>query len=488
MNDESRAVTTPPAPCGGPPPWPPQSRDGGTQLDALRAERETLQAFMDAIPESALLIDAQGTLLAVNRTTLERLGLRREDVLGRPIYDIVPPEVAQRRRVHVARAIETRRVVRFEDQRAGRRIENTLYPVFDDAGAVTRLAVLGVDVTERRETEAALEESRRRMQTLVSNLPGIAYRCRNDPDWTMEFISDGCEDLTGYRSEELVGNRVHSYAELIHEADRQAVWDGVQQGLGERWLFRLTYRIRTARHDEKWVLEQGRGVFDADGRVQALEGFITDITEPRLAELKLQRTMQALQQAYADLEAHRAQLAELVVRDPLTGLYNRRELDRALQQELSRVQRQGQSVALLILDLDHFKVVNDTWGHPTGDQVLVAVADLLRAQARPSDRLIRYGGEEFAVVAPLMPPHDGAALAERIRARMAATPLKLTGPDGAPLELPLTLSVGLACAPQDARDEGTLIAAADEALYRAKRRGRNRVERASAPGASPASH
>jgi PAS domain S-box-containing protein len=135
----------------------------------------------------------------------------------------------------------------------------------------------------------AVRESARRLSTLMGNLPGMAYRCRNDRDWTMEFISQGCRSLTGYEPAELIGNRVRSYNELIHPDDRQVLWDQVQQALAERRPFRLIYRIRTAAGAEKWVWEQGLGVFSPSGELLALEGFITDITERRQAEEILRR-------------------------------------------------------------------------------------------------------------------------------------------------------------------------------------------------------
>lgn len=134
-----------------------------------------------------------------------------------------------------------------------------------------------------------LNESHRSFATLLSNLPGIAYRCRNDADWTMEFISDGCLGLTGYWPSDLILNRTLSYAELILPEDRESVWDDVQQAVSKKMAFKLVYRIKTAEGDVKWVWEQGRGVFSPRGDLEALEGFITDVTEQKLAEEKLRR-------------------------------------------------------------------------------------------------------------------------------------------------------------------------------------------------------
>jgi PAS domain S-box-containing protein len=145
----------------------------------------------------------------------------------------------------------------------------------------------------------ALQEERRRLQTLLGNLPGMAYRCRDNRDWSMDIVSTGCLQLTGYSAEDLTANRRFSYADLIHPEDRQMVWDGVRQGVDHGRPFELTYRIRTASGEEKWVWERGLGVLSAQGEVEDLEGFITDITDLKRAEETL-RQSEARFKAIAD--------------------------------------------------------------------------------------------------------------------------------------------------------------------------------------------
>ena len=139
-------------------------------------------------------------------------------------------------------------------------------------------------------TQESLRESERMLSTLIGNLPGMAYRCLNDENWTMEFISEGCHELTGYVPSDLIGNRTLSYNELIHPDDRHPAWEQVQQALAKRQPFRLVYRIQTAAGQEKWVWEQGQGVFAENGDLQAIEGFITDITERTIAEEALRES------------------------------------------------------------------------------------------------------------------------------------------------------------------------------------------------------
>ncbi|CAG1770849.1 hypothetical protein BAC2_01317, partial [uncultured bacterium] len=135
------------------------------------------------------------------------------------------------------------------------------------------------DITDRVLAQQRLTESERRLSTLMANLPGMVYRCLNDEFWTMKFVSDGCFALTGFPPEHLLENHRTNYADLIHPEDRPAVRGQVQAGLDRRAQFNMTYRIRCADGAEKWVMEIGQGVFGDTGKLLAIEGFITDITE-----------------------------------------------------------------------------------------------------------------------------------------------------------------------------------------------------------------
>jgi PAS domain S-box-containing protein len=161
---------------------------------------------------------------------------------------------------------------------------------------VAGIALIAPLFTSASRSEAALRESERKLTALMGNLPGMAYRCANDAQWTMEFVSEGCRALTGYPAADLLGNRVLSYNDLIDPADRQMVWEQVQEAMAAGKPFRFIYRIRTASGEEKWVWEQGCGVYSAANGVIGLEGFITDITERRRAEEVLRRSHEDLEQ------------------------------------------------------------------------------------------------------------------------------------------------------------------------------------------------
>ncbi|MGH8921789.1 MAG: diguanylate cyclase, partial [Acidimicrobiales bacterium] len=162
------------------------------------------------------------------------------------------------------------------------------------------------------------------------------------------------------------------------------------------------------------------------------------------------------------LLAERARLAAV---DGLTGLANRREFDRTLAREVSRSLRVGEPLSLAIVDIDHFKAINDTRGHLAGDEILRRLSRVFEQASRDMDVAARFGGEEFALILPGCAQDDAVVVLERLTTRLAATP----GLEG------VTVSAGVACLPPDLLGPGTLVAAADDALYRAKRAGRNRI-------------
>ncbi|MBI5557432.1 MAG: PAS domain S-box protein [Deltaproteobacteria bacterium] len=159
--------------------------------------------------------------------------------------------------------------------------------VFITVTALIIFYLLRKELTRLKHSEEQLRESERQLFTLMANLPGMAYRRRNDEQWTMIFASNGSLGLTGYQPVDLMDNRAIAYHELIHPDDRQGVWEKVQQALVQKQGFQLIYRITTATGQEKWVWEQGLGIFGEEPRLPVLEGFITDITAEKQAEERL---------------------------------------------------------------------------------------------------------------------------------------------------------------------------------------------------------
>jgi diguanylate cyclase (GGDEF)-like protein/PAS domain S-box-containing protein len=299
--------------------------------------------------------------------------------------------------------------------------------------------------TQRRAAESALRKNERALSTLLSNLPGMAYRCRPDENRTLIFASEGCLQLTGYRPDDLIGNQLVSFAELVHPADRGWVGAEIRDALagGERSI--LEYQIVCADGQVKWVSEKSQTVRDETGAVVFMEGILDDITDRKRSEERL---------------------AFLAQYDVLTGLPNRALFYDRLRQAVVRAKREQSMVGLLFLDLDRFKQINDSLGHAAGDRVLKVVGDRLKGFLREVDTIARLGGDEFTVIIEgVVDQEQVASVAEKIKAAMAEY-VVLDGHD-----MLISASVGITLYPRDAEDIENLIKNADIAMYHAKHRG-----------------
>lgn len=223
--------------------------------------------------------------------------------------------------------------------------------------------------------------------------------------------------------------------------------------------------------------------FSPSLRLEAYEAGIGEVFETGLSPEETTARLRLILQRKARIERLRQEkehLARLALTDSLTGLYNRAYFEASLEIELARSLRSGQPCSLLLLDLDHFKKVNDSWGHSVGDGVLQAVAGELRENLRRADVLCRFGGEEFALILPGTDAPAAFALAERLRTKIGE--LAVTPP---PTEIRISASIGISTLGERTNVQPQeLIEEADCALYRGKRRGRNRTEIFSAAAAS----
>lgn len=169
-------------------------------------------------------------------------------------------------------------------------------------------------IVQYKQTEVALRNSQRQLRSLIDSTPGIFFNATNDEGWSMTYLSEGCQLLTGYRSEDLIARNPCSFEDIIHEEDRPKVFTAIETSIGRYKPYVVEYRIRTKQGDYKWVWEKGRGVFDPVGRVVGLEGFITDITERKYAE-------QALRSQASELQALFAAMTDIILVFDAEGRY-----------------------------------------------------------------------------------------------------------------------------------------------------------------------
>ena len=155
---------------------------------------------------------------------------------------------------------------------------------------------IGRNITERKRSEEEMRESNKKLSTIINNLRGVVFRCDNDPDWTMQYISDGIYELAGYLPNEFIGNKIRSFTSIIDPEDKQRVWDEVHNALSTGYLYTIEYRIITSAGNKRWVWERGRGYYESD-KLVALEGFISDITDRKRIEEELIRARDKAEQS-----------------------------------------------------------------------------------------------------------------------------------------------------------------------------------------------
>ncbi len=317
-------------------------------------------------------------------------------------------------------------------------------------GQCVRLSGTVQDITERRLAQEREWAAERFLVEISEHVPGFFYQARCDRDGRVvdvPFVSAGVTRLCGLSPERIQGEP-EVWSRRIHPADRQAIAEATWAGV-ERGSWRAEYRLALDPNggneaDYVWVEDTAAREREENG-LAVWHGFVKPIAERKALEEQLRSQAQY---------------------DPLTGLGNRSLMRTRLEQELAAAQRKSERVAVLYLDLDEFKPVNDDWGHPTGDELLRQVAQRLDQQCRPYDEVARVGGDEFVVVAGRVTRADEAGeLADRILGAFEA-PFEVAGQ-----RFDVHVSIGIAMYPDNGGDMDTLLRDADAALYRVKNHG-----------------
>lgn len=320
-----------------------------------------------------------------------------------------------------------------------------------DNNRLKEIVLVGIDVTARKRVEAQLESSEEKFRTLVGNIPSAVYRCNYDENRRITHVNNFIEKISGYSNWDLIDSRNLAFADLIVEEDKQKVMEAIKVGVESCQPYVVEYRIKHRDGSIRWVYEKGQAAFLENGAVDCLDGALFDITERKAMEKKLEETLEKVR--------------NMSLTDELTQLYNRRGFETHAEQQIKIAERSRMGVAVVFVDLNGMKGINDEFGHKEGDNALVAAAHLLRETFRKADIIARLGGDEFAVMAVETNDTSAKVMTDRLQEK-----IKEYNAQGNH-QFKISMSTGVATYnPNDPCTVDKLLRKADERMYEAKQR------------------
>ncbi|HVS25834.1 MAG TPA: diguanylate cyclase [Burkholderiales bacterium] len=419
--------------------------------NALRESEERYRQLVELSPD-AILIQSEGRFTFVNSACVKLLGAATPDeLIGKPVLDIVHPD-------YLETVVERMRQIREENRTVPPleekmlRLDGKAVDVEVTASPFTYKGKPGAqvvmrDITRRKRAEEEIRSTQTFLSSIVDNIPNMIF-VKDAKDLKFVRLNKAGEQLTGYSEKELLGKSDYDFfpkeqADFFTGKDRETLRIG-------KHVFIVEEPIKTKDGTKKILQTKKMPILDENGNPQYLLGISEDITERKKAE---------------------EQLTYLAQYDSLTGLPNRNLFRDRLSLTMARAKRDGKMLALMFLDLDRFKEINDTLGHTIGDEVLQATAGLLRESLRDVDTIARLGGDEFTIILENITHEDQVTtVAEKIRKAFADS-IVIQG-----REIFVTASIGITLYPRDAEDIDALLQTADIAMYRAKEEGRNTHE------------
>lgn len=424
----------------------------------LSAMAVRYQTILETANDGIHILDTQGKLVEANEEFCRMLGYSREEIMQLNISDWDAQSDQEELMLRIDTLIHTPAM--FET--IHRRKDGTLVHMEINAIGVfldgqKYLYAAARDITERKKMEQDLQAERDFATQIVNNM-GQGLTVTNVKG-EFEFVNPAYANLFGYASEELIGRHPD---ELSHPDDYKDLSSELEK---RKKGITSTYEARLKRKDGSIanVLITGVPRKTSTGEFAGTIAVITDLSRQKSIEEELRRTKHSLEKAFAREQ-------ELANTDTLTGIHNRRSLFEFAERKLAIAIRYKQSLATMMFDIDHFKNVNDTYGHSIGDLILREVTRIVKDELRKADTFGRYGGEEFIVLLPMTSAKQAYSLAERIRHKVAS--LRVPSEKG---EVSITLSIGVVELSHNAREENPedIFRRADIAMYAAKASGRN---------------
>ncbi len=422
-----------------------------TRQKGLERELRQYETIIRSTPDLVSMVNKDYTYQIVNDSYLTTFQMCEQDIVGKHVADVlgrVPFENVIKPRIDRCFSGET---VVYDSwfnlpATGNRHLEVTYYPYWSRQGEITAVVVSARDITDKTRIQEALAHSEQRLQEAqhIARMGDFERDLRSGEGFWSEYLFqlldiDPREATPSFKA----------VIERVHPDEKKDVLQDMERALEKGGSTELAFRVQ---HRNGEVLHLSGSLLvdqDDEGRPIRYHGAVVDVTPLKLAEQRL---------------------VEIANTDFLTGVANRRHFIDTAAKEASRSLRYGHPLSLLVLDIDHFKAVNDTHGHEAGDMALKGIVNLSNNELRDSDMLGRMGGEEFAILLPESDVQAAAQVAERIRRVIQDTPIKACG-----VELRLTVSLGCAQINSGPDPVDNLLKRADNRLYQAKRTGRNKV-------------
>ncbi len=420
----------------------------------LWGSERKFRALLEAAPDAMVIVDSHGHIALVNAQAERMFGYRRQELVGKGISELIPKRLRPEHRHHVkayGRDAVARPMGGDHELYALRKdgsefpVEISLSPIETDEGMMVSSAIR--DITARKRELVELRTAEALFRGAFDGSPiGMALA---DAEGRVVRVNSALCDLTGRSAKDLAGQRFDNLTLVADAGEERQVVGALLSG--ERDQYKVETRFLHASGSPIWVSVQATTITDAAGAPRRFLVQVQDVTHRRHYEENLHY---------------------LATHDPLTGLHNRASFANQLDAHADLVRRYGSDGALLLLDLDHFKYINDTLGHAAGDQLIGRVATVLQGRLRDSDVLARLGGDEFAALLPRATVQAAQKVAQDLLDALGEERIALPGAG----QRTMTASIGIAMfeAAADLRGEDVLVSA-DLAMYDAKEAGRNQV-------------
>lgn len=427
---------------------------GTRLLDIVPIARDKL---VSSLSDGMIVLDMQDRIIDANQAAARMINSLPDILIGKSLHevDLLPNSFSLRSPEQTIK----RELVVDTDKR--QYYDVALSPLRDHNGTLLGRLIIFRDITIRKENELRLLK----LTQAVTQSPASVLI--TDLKGNIEYVNPYFSAHTGYSYDEVIGKSTN--IQKSGQTPREVyddMWKTIQAGQTWRGEF-LNRKKSGALYWEEAVIAP---VMDQDGHVINYLAVKVDITKRKIIEGALRTANQQLESQLKEIEGLQSSLREQAIRDPLTHLHNRRFLNESIEQEFHHAKRTSEYLSIILIDIDNFKTINDTYGHMTGDSCLIALANLLQQHVRRSDILCRYGGEEFILVLPATNLEGATQHAEKIRRLVEDQVVELDGQ-----QIRFTISLGVSVYPVHGDSYKVTLNKADDALYASKRAGRNRV-------------